>query len=101
MYWAQGPHPSPHPPPVPTGEEQTHYWFWSSIFIAPTADYGQKIESEVGKMTLAITNDTLIDGRGGDPQTRMTIVIDGTRISRLGRQNQWQVPREASGINAH
>src|SRR5260221_6937010 len=52
-------------------------------------------------MTLAITNGTLIDGRGGDPQTGMTVVIDGTRISALGRQGQVHIPREATVIDAH
>lgn len=52
-------------------------------------------------MTLAITNGTLIDGRGGDPQTGMTIVIDGTRISALGRQGHVHIPREATIIDAH
>jgi len=52
-------------------------------------------------MTLAITNGTLIDGRGGDPQTGMIIVIDGERISALGRQGQVNVPREATVIDAN
>jgi imidazolonepropionase-like amidohydrolase len=52
-------------------------------------------------MTLAITNGTLIDGRGGDPQTGMTVVIDGTRISALGRQGHMHIPREATVIDAH
>ena len=51
-------------------------------------------------MTLAITNGTLIDGRGGDPQTGITVVIDGTRISALGRQGHVHIPREATVIDA-
>ncbi len=52
-------------------------------------------------MVLAITNGTLIDGQGGDPQTGMTVVIDGAYISALGRQGQVHVPREATVIDAN
>src|SRR5579884_2102220 len=52
-------------------------------------------------MVIAITNGTLIDGRGGDPQTGMTIVIDGEHISALGRQGQVHIPREATVIDAN
>ncbi|HLH64026.1 MAG TPA: amidohydrolase family protein [Ktedonobacteraceae bacterium] len=52
-------------------------------------------------MVIAITNGTLIDGRGGDPQNGMTIVIDGEYISALGRQEQVKIPREATVIDAH
>jgi len=47
---------------------------------------------------LAITNGTLIDGRGGDPQTGMTILIDGERITETGRTVD--VPRDATMIDA-
>jgi hypothetical protein len=33
-------------------------------------------------MSLAITNGTLIDGSGGDPQSSVTILIEGERITR-------------------
>src|SRR5918911_2713734 len=47
---------------------------------------------------LAITNGTLIDGRGGDPETGMTILIDGERITEIGRTVN--VPRDATVIDA-
>ena len=49
-------------------------------------------------MTLAITNGTLIDGRGSEPQTGMTILIEGERISALG--DQVNIPRDATVIDA-
>ena len=49
-------------------------------------------------MTLAITNGTMIDGRGSDPQDGMTLLIEGERISALGRGVP--IPRDASVIDA-
>lgn len=50
-------------------------------------------------MTLAITNGTVIDGRGGDPFTG-TIIIEGERITASGRQDQVTIPRDATVIDA-
>ncbi len=50
-------------------------------------------------MTLAITNGTIIDGRGGDP-LRGTILIDGEYITALGRQDQVTIPRDATVVDA-
>jgi imidazolonepropionase-like amidohydrolase len=51
-------------------------------------------------MTLAITNGTLIDGRGSDPQTGMTLLIDEAHISTIGRANQVSIPHGAEVIDA-
>jgi imidazolonepropionase-like amidohydrolase len=51
-------------------------------------------------MTLAITDGTLIDGRGGDPQANMTIVIEQDRIRAIGRDGQVRVPGDATVIDA-
>ncbi|SRR6266487_3985776 len=48
---------------------------------------------------LAITNGTIIDGRGSDPIIG-TLLIEGERISALGRQNQVSIPRDATVIDA-
>jgi imidazolonepropionase-like amidohydrolase len=50
-------------------------------------------------MTLAITNGTVIDGRGGEPM-RGTLVIEGERIIDLGRQDQVAIPRDATVLDA-
>jgi imidazolonepropionase-like amidohydrolase len=50
-------------------------------------------------MTLAITNGTIIDGHGGNPLTG-TLVIEGERITALGRQDQVTIPRDATVIDA-
>ena len=50
-------------------------------------------------MTLAITNGTIIDGRGGEPM-RGTLVIEGERITGLGRQGEVAIPRDATVIDA-
>ena len=50
-------------------------------------------------MTLALTNGTLIDGRG-EPQTGMTMLIEGERITALGPRGQVQIPRDATVIDA-
>ena len=49
-------------------------------------------------MTLAITNGTLIDGRGGEPVTGMTILIEDERITAISQNGQ--VPRDATVIDA-
>lgn len=48
---------------------------------------------------LAITNGVIIDGRGGDPLMG-TILIEGERITALGRQDQVTIPRDATVIDA-
>ncbi len=50
-------------------------------------------------MTLAITNGTVIDGRGGDPFMG-TIIIEDERITASGRQEQVTIPRDATVIDA-
>src|SRR5258708_5319363 len=50
-------------------------------------------------MMLAITNGVIIDGRGGDPLMG-TILIEGERITALGRQDQVTIPRDATVIDA-
>ncbi len=51
-------------------------------------------------MTLAITNGTIIDGHSPNPLTGMTLLIEDTRITALDRQNQVNIPREATVIDA-
>src|SRR2546425_11530933 len=51
-------------------------------------------------MTLAITNGTVIDGRGSDTLTEATIPIEGERITAVGRRNQVNIPRDATVIDA-
>lgn len=51
-------------------------------------------------MTLAITNGSIIDGRGHDPSTGMTILINGERITAIGRREQLSIPRDATVIDA-
>ena len=50
-------------------------------------------------MTLVITNGTLIDGRGRDPLVG-SLVIEGGRITALGRNDQLRIPRDATVIDA-
>src|SRR5947209_1146327 len=51
-------------------------------------------------MTLAITNGTLINGRGDDPQTGMTILIEGEGITKMGREGQLALPKDTTVIDA-
>jgi imidazolonepropionase-like amidohydrolase len=50
-------------------------------------------------MALAITNGTIIDGRGGDPFLG-TLLIEEEHIIALGRNDQVSIPREATVIDA-
>ncbi len=50
-------------------------------------------------MMLAITNGVIIDGHGGDPLMG-TILIEGERITALGRQDQVTIPRDATVVDA-
>src|SRR3989440_3840828 len=49
---------------------------------------------------LAITNGTIIDGRGGDPMTRMILHLENERIIALDRQDQVTIPRGTTVIDA-
>src|SRR6202049_359407 len=49
-------------------------------------------------MSLAITNGTLIDGSGSDPQSGGTILIEDERITSIGRSIT--IPRDAAVIDA-
>jgi len=49
---------------------------------------------------LAITNGTIIDGRGGDPLVGMTLLIENERIIALDRQDQVIIPRGTTVIDA-
>lgn len=51
-------------------------------------------------MTLAIMNGSIIDGRGGDALTGMTILIEGERITAIERQDHVHIPRDATVIDA-
>ncbi len=50
-------------------------------------------------MVLAITNGTIIDGRGGDPQVG-SLLIEDEHIIALGRKDQVAIPRDAIVIDA-
>lgn len=51
-------------------------------------------------MLRAITHGTVIDGRGGEPRTGMTMLLDGEYISALGKDGRIGIPREAEVIDA-
>ncbi len=51
-------------------------------------------------MTLAITNGTIIDGRGSNPLTNAVVLIEGERITAVGPQAQVAIPRDATVIDA-
>src|SRR2546425_2003423 len=48
----------------------------------------------------AIMNGNIIDGRGGDPLTGMTLLIEGERIAAIGPRDQVHIPRDAIVIDA-
>jgi imidazolonepropionase-like amidohydrolase len=50
-------------------------------------------------MTLVIINGTIIDGRGSEPLVG-SLVIQGERITALGRSDQVTIPRDATVIDA-
>src|SRR5712691_12702141 len=50
---------------------------------------------------LVIQGGTLIDGNGGAPLPNSVVVIQGNRITAVGRAGQVQVPAGASVINAN
>src|SRR5437016_12703338 len=49
---------------------------------------------------LAITNGTILDGRGSDPLEGATVLIEGERITAVGKQDKVNIPREATVIDA-
>ncbi len=50
--------------------------------------------------SIAIMNGSIIDGRGGDPLTGMTLLIEGERIAAIGPRDQVHIPRDAIVIDA-
>ena len=50
-------------------------------------------------MTLVITNGTLIDGNSRDPVVG-SVVIEGERITALGRSDHVTIPPDATVIDA-
>ena len=50
-------------------------------------------------MTLVITNGTIIDGHGRDPLAG-SLIIEGERITALGRSDRVTIPRDATVIDA-
>jgi imidazolonepropionase-like amidohydrolase len=53
-----------------------------------------------GQNTLVIQGGTLVDGNGGAPLANATIVIQGNRITAVGRAGEVQAPAGAQVINA-
>src|SRR6266849_5749960 len=49
---------------------------------------------------LAITNGTVIDGRGSDPLEGAVVLIEGERITAVGKQAHVNIPRDATVIDA-
>src|SRR5580704_10168035 len=53
-----------------------------------------------GQAALVIQGGTLVDGNGGAPVANSVIVIQGNRITAVGRAGQVQVPAGAKVIDA-
>ncbi len=53
-----------------------------------------------GQQALVIQGGTLVDGNGGPPVANAVIVIQGNRITAVGRAGETQVPAGAQVINA-
>lgn len=51
-------------------------------------------------MRVAIVNGVIIDGRGGDPQTGMTLLIEDQRITALDRAERVNIARDTTVIDA-
>src|SRR5258706_1494280 len=66
------------------------------------ATAGDRVAAQnAGPPALVIQGATLIDGNGGAPVANSVIVIQGNRITAVGRAGQVQVPAGASVINAN
>src|SRR5258706_16012522 len=66
------------------------------------ATAGDRVAAQnAGPPALVIQGATLIDGNGGAPVANSVIVIQGNRITAVGRAGQVQVPAAASVINAN
>ena len=62
---------------------------------------GQVAAQNAPAATLVIQGGTLIDGNGGAPVPNAVVVIQGNRITAVGRAGQVQVPAGAQVINAN
>src|SRR5688572_3367796 len=59
------------------------------------------VDAQGQGQTLVIQGGTLIDGNGGAPVPNSVVVIQGNRITAVGRQGQVQVPAGAQVVNAN
>src|SRR5579859_1009572 len=73
------------------------YQHIGSLCCMITYHFTYALQEEPGSM-LAITNATIIDGGDHEPLERATLLIDGERISAVGRVD---IPRDATVIDAN
>jgi len=71
-----------------------------AVLLASAALAAADAAAQGQGQTLVIQGGTLIDGNGGAPVPNSVIVIQGNRISAVGRAGQVQVPAGAQVINA-
>jgi imidazolonepropionase-like amidohydrolase len=72
-------------------DDHDHLPVAQSAGVAPSSAWGK---------TIAITGVRLIDGSGGDPLERATVILDGDRIDAVGRAADVKIPKDAVVIEA-
>src|SRR5580765_6698971 len=71
-----------------------------AVVAATTLAIGLTVHAQGQQQVLVIQGGTLIDGNGGAPVPNSVIVIQGNRITAVGRAGAVQVPAGATVINA-
>jgi imidazolonepropionase-like amidohydrolase len=63
-----------------------------------TPQHAQELEG--ARVSIVLTHVTVIDTSGGPAQPDMTVVIDGDRITRVGKKHHAKIPKSAKEIDA-
>jgi hypothetical protein len=75
-------------------------WLWLGLLLAFLCGIAPASLPAQAQQPLVIQGGTLIDGNGGAPVPDAVVVIQGNRITSVGRRGQVQVPANAQVINA-
>src|SRR4030042_3294898 len=67
-------------------------------FLFSCADSGGK--TGIRTKTLVLTHATVIDATGAPPQSDMTVIVTGDRITAIEKTSQSHIPKGASVVNA-
>lgn len=70
-----------------------------ALFCALASNHVVRADPPQGRVTLALTNATVIDGEGGRPRARVTVLVAGDRIVQVSESAKTKIPQGARVID--